>query len=205
VTRRMGSFFGVSVVALLLVMVPLGRNGLVALAHAGGASPQSMCSSTLIGAAPWNAACYRSQIPTHLLDSAPFTVTDPRQVVSSITGLPLSGIYVARLGSDDPTIEHPLGPLMMVEYVFGTFPPPSGTHDSSHSYVAVWEDGYQRPSHGGLDSGNGVYSEQVDFGNRRMEMSVTTNGPRPWETTLVHRISRAVRSEPSRPAPRLRL
>jgi len=114
-------------------------------------------------------------------------------------------MFAARLGSDDPTIGRPLGPLMVVEYVFGTLPPRSGTRDTSRSYVTVLEDGYMWLSHGGLFSGKGFYTEQVVFGDRRTEISVTTNGPRSWETRLVHRISHAIRSEPPRAAPRLRL
>jgi hypothetical protein len=94
---------------------------------------------------------------------------------------------------------------MMVEYGFSTLPPPAGTHDTSHSYITVWEDGYMLPSHAGLVFGNGVYSKQVTFDHRRMEMTVTTSGPRSWETTVVRGISRAIRSAPLRTAPPLRL
>jgi hypothetical protein len=89
--------------------------------------------------------------------------------------------------------------------VFGTFPLPSGSHEPSQSSVTVWEDGYTLLSHGGLDFGNGVYSKQVTFGHPRMEMTVTTNGARSWETRLVRKISRAIRSAPYRTAPPVRL
>jgi hypothetical protein len=194
VARRRSLVLAVSVMTLLLLSALLWWRVVTAM-------QASSCSARL----PGNAVCYRSQIPSQLLDSAPFRVTEPRQVVASVTGLPLRGAYVARLGSDDPTVGHPLGPLMMVEYVFGTVSPSSGARGTSSSYVTVLEDGNVWPTQRGLFSGNGEYDEEVVFDDRRMEISVTTNGPRAWETRLVHRISVVIRSEPPRAAPRLSL
>lgn len=173
--------------------------------HAGHALAALTCSTALTRAAPWNAVCFRSQIPARVLNSSPFTVIDPRAVVRSVTGLALSGIYVAYLGSDDPNVGHPLGPLMMADYVFGQAPPRSGNPHRSRTYLTVWEDSYMHIQHGGTLSGPGWYDDQVVFPRRRLEMMVTTDGPQSWATTVAHALSHAIRMAPSRPPPPLRL
>lgn len=191
--------------ALAAILVTLsGWTVAKAAAHAANVLAASTCSAALIQVAPWNAVCYPSRVPRWLLHTAPFTLVDPSRIVSSTTGLALTGVYAARLGSDDPNAGRPLGPLMMVDYVFGTLPARSADHNPTGRYVSVWEDGYflQR---GGLSSGGGVYNGQAVFGRRRLEMAVTTDGPRSWVTTLTREIRRVIISHPARPAPRLRL
>jgi hypothetical protein len=184
---------------LLVTLLPLTADARVALAT-------TTCSAALTKAAPWNAVCYRFQVPSQLLRSAPFSVTDPRGQVRSLTGLELRGIYVARLGSDDGQQGHPLGPLTMVEYVFGAGPQSTTAGRSAASYVTVWEDGYDLHPNGGLSSRlDGRWYEIEVFGQRHTEVEVSTDGPRSWVTTLTRQISAAIRLLSPRPVPPLRL
>jgi hypothetical protein len=191
-----------SVVSIVCCLLALGSE----VPQSTAVQAASRCSVTLRDAAPWNATCYRSQVPVQLLQSAPFTVRDPRQLVSSLTGLALSGIYVAQLGSDYEEPQHPLGPLMMVDYLFGSVPIHGAKGHSKGPYVRVWEEGYPTSGDAGLSSSSqDVWNDGVTFSRERMEVQVGTNGPRRWATTLAHRISQAIRAHRVKPLPPLRL
>lgn len=195
----------VSVAGVIFLLARVWSPGAIALPHTSDASAESACWTGLVRTAPSNALCYRSQVPAELLNSAPFKVFDPRQIVTSVTGLPLSGVYVAHLGSDDPNVGHPLGPLMVVEYLFEGVPLPANFPRIRRTYVRVLEAGYMWPGWGRLVSGQGVLNDQHTFNTQRMDLGVTTNLPLSWERTLVRRISHAIRLLPPRPVPSLRL
>lgn len=203
--RRTSSVLVVSVAGMIFLLARFWSSGTIALPQTSNASAESACSTTLVRAAPSDALCYWSQVPAQVLNSAPFNVFDPRQIVTSVAGLPLGGIYVARLGSEDSNVGHPLGPLMVVEYLFEGVPLPANFPRIRRTYVRVLEAGYMWPGWGRLVSAQGVINDQLAFNTQRMDLGVTTNLPRSWERTLVRRISHAIRSVPPRPVPSLRL
>lgn len=166
----------------------------------------SACPAALGRTAPWNAVCYRSHVPAQLLHSAPFPVIDPRAAVGSITGLPLSGIYVARLGSDfDPSLRRLHGPLMMIDFVFGAPLAVQGTGRANGTSLSVWEDGYQLSGVSGSNTVGGWHVDGLSFPEHLLEMQLTTDGPSRWLTALSAALSHAVQAQPTRvpPPPRL--
>jgi hypothetical protein len=155
--------------------------------------------------------CFANRIPAQTLRDALFPVVDPRAVVHRLTGLRLNGIFVAYLGSDDLDRSHPKGPLIVVDFAFGTPPRPGQKSHAGHpTYVTVWEDANQwyltdhhpsrEPEHA-----PGWWLYRDHFSRYRMEFQVSTDGTEQQVVTVARTIIRGVHAQPVRPVPAPRL